>query len=150
MHLVRYRECLAPHSNLRTAIVPTPRQQGLEAHEGHSPSPHWAWAIVPKRLFSIDIIILSGVQLIMIFLRLLVLGIGLSLVLITLLSTIRVFVLPRAAPDRLAAFVFLTIRRLYQLRLRWARTYTERDRVISPICQPCTVCSLGANWPFPN
>ena len=28
MHLVRYGGCLAPHSRLRSAIIPTPRQQG--------------------------------------------------------------------------------------------------------------------------
>ena len=29
MHLVRYGGCLAPHSHLRGAIIPTPRQQGM-------------------------------------------------------------------------------------------------------------------------
>ena len=28
MHLVRYGGCLAPHSHLRGAIIPTPRQKG--------------------------------------------------------------------------------------------------------------------------
>jgi hypothetical protein len=28
-HLVRYGGCLAPHSKLRDAIIPTPRQQGV-------------------------------------------------------------------------------------------------------------------------
>ena len=30
VHLVRYGGCLAPHSPLRAAIIPTPRQQGME------------------------------------------------------------------------------------------------------------------------
>src|SRR5262245_24985931 len=33
MHLVRYGGCLAPHSHLRGAIVPTPRQQGVATVE---------------------------------------------------------------------------------------------------------------------
>lgn len=34
VHLVRYGECLAPHSHLRHAIMPTPRQQGTDGMEG--------------------------------------------------------------------------------------------------------------------
>jgi hypothetical protein len=41
MHLIRYGGCLAPHSNLRSAITPTPRQQGLEEPEGRNHSPNW-------------------------------------------------------------------------------------------------------------
>src|SRR5262249_26854979 len=33
VHLVRYGGCLAPHSHLRGAILPTPRQQGLDGPE---------------------------------------------------------------------------------------------------------------------
>jgi Putative transposase/Transposase zinc-binding domain len=54
MHLVRYGGCLAPHSHLRAAIIPTPRQQGLEEPEGHRPSPNWTWARLLKRVFAID------------------------------------------------------------------------------------------------
>jgi hypothetical protein len=53
-HQVRYGGCLAPHSNLRAAIIPTPRQQGLEASEGRIPSPNWTWARLLKRVFAID------------------------------------------------------------------------------------------------
>jgi hypothetical protein len=31
--LVRYGGCLAPHSRLRAAIIPTPRQQGMDGEE---------------------------------------------------------------------------------------------------------------------
>jgi hypothetical protein len=54
MHLVRYGGCLAPHSNLRAAIIPTPRQQGLEEPEGGTASPNWTWARLLKRVFAID------------------------------------------------------------------------------------------------
>ena len=53
-HQVRYGGCLAPHSHLRAAIIPTPRQQGLEASDDRSPSPHWTWARLLKRVFAID------------------------------------------------------------------------------------------------
>ena len=44
LHLVRYGGCLAPHSKVRAAIIPTPRQQGLEEPEDRRPSPNWTWA----------------------------------------------------------------------------------------------------------
>jgi hypothetical protein len=55
VHLVRYGGCLAPHSKLRGAITPTPRQQGVEEPEASSPSPHWSWARLLKRVFAIDL-----------------------------------------------------------------------------------------------
>jgi hypothetical protein len=51
---VRYGGCLAPHSKLRAAIIPTPRQQGLEESEGSTASPNWTWARLLKRVFAID------------------------------------------------------------------------------------------------
>ena len=54
LHQVRYGGCLAPHSHLRAAIIPTPRQQGLEAPDDRSPSPNWTWAQLLKRVFAID------------------------------------------------------------------------------------------------
>lgn len=54
MHLVRYGGCLAPHSKLRAAIIPTPRQQGVEEPESRRASPNWSWARLLKRVFSID------------------------------------------------------------------------------------------------
>src|SRR5216684_256609 len=42
VHLVRYAGCLAPHSQLRGAIIPTPRQQGVEVPEASSAAPHWS------------------------------------------------------------------------------------------------------------
>ena len=54
MHLVRYGECLAPHSKLRSALTPTPRQQGAEESQGRRTSSNWSWAQLLKRVFSID------------------------------------------------------------------------------------------------
>ena len=51
---MRYGGCLAPHSKLRGAITPTPRQQGKDEPAGRSPSPYWRWARLLKRVFAID------------------------------------------------------------------------------------------------
>jgi hypothetical protein len=54
MHLVRYGGCLAPHSSLRGAIIPTPRQQGVDAEQTETTSPRWSWARLLKRVFALD------------------------------------------------------------------------------------------------
>jgi hypothetical protein len=55
MHLVRYGGCLAPHSHLRGAIIPTPRQQGVEDEEEIDTGlPRWSWARLLKRVFALD------------------------------------------------------------------------------------------------
>src|SRR5438270_13593529 len=52
VHLVRYGGCLAPHSHLRGAIIPTPRQQGVDEEETDTGSPRWGWAQLLKRVFA--------------------------------------------------------------------------------------------------
>jgi hypothetical protein len=54
VHLVRYGGCLAPHSHLRGAILPTPRQQGLDEPEACPTSPRWSWARLLQRVFALD------------------------------------------------------------------------------------------------
>ena len=39
VHLVRYAGCLAPHSKLRDAIIPTPRQQSVDGEEAKPGTP---------------------------------------------------------------------------------------------------------------
>jgi hypothetical protein len=39
-HLVRYGGCLAPHSTLRAAIIPTPRQQGVGGAASKTGTPY--------------------------------------------------------------------------------------------------------------
>ena len=53
MHLVRYGGCLAPHSHLRGAMIPTPCQQGVEEQEDSTASPRWRWARLLKRVFAL-------------------------------------------------------------------------------------------------
>ena len=54
VHLVRYGGCLAPHSHLRVAIIPTPRQQGVDEEATDTGSPRWSWARLLKRVFALD------------------------------------------------------------------------------------------------
>jgi len=54
VHLVRYGGCPAPHSSLRSAITPTPRQQGVDESEVSTGSPRWSWAQLLKRVFAVD------------------------------------------------------------------------------------------------
>ena len=53
-HLVRYAGCLAPHSRLRAAIIPTPRQQGMDGEETKTGTPYWNWARLLGRVFALD------------------------------------------------------------------------------------------------
>jgi hypothetical protein len=54
VHLVRYGGCLAPHSHLRGAIRPTPRQQGLDGEEAPTGTPYWPWARLLGRVCGLD------------------------------------------------------------------------------------------------
>jgi hypothetical protein len=55
VHLVRYGGCLAPHSKLRATIIPTPRQQSIEASAASRGAPRWTWAKLLKRVFDLDL-----------------------------------------------------------------------------------------------
>ncbi len=54
VHLVRYGGILAPHSTLRAAIIPTPRQQGVDGDETKTGTPYWSWARLLGRVFDLD------------------------------------------------------------------------------------------------
>jgi len=43
-HRVRYAGCVAPQSQRRDAIIPTPRQQGVDGHATRPGTPRWSWA----------------------------------------------------------------------------------------------------------
>lgn len=83
----------------------------------------------------------------MIVVRFAVFLIGLVVVVGALGSALRSFVLPRSAPDSLTRFVFLTIRRLFQFRLHWSRTYADRDRVMA-FYAPISLLFLPPAWLF--
>jgi hypothetical protein len=46
--------CLAPHSTLREAIIPTPRQQGMDGAEAQTGTPYGGWARLLGRVFALD------------------------------------------------------------------------------------------------
>lgn len=77
--------------------------------------------------------------------RVLVFLLGMSLVLATLFSAIRTFVLPRSANDRLSRFVFLTTRKVFNFIMRWARTYALRDSIMAYYA-PVGLLLLPAVW----
>lgn len=81
----------------------------------------------------------------MLIIRSLVFVFGLVLVAGTLTSAIRTFVLPRSAQDQISRAVFVLIRRLFSLRLRWARTYAERDQVLA-LYAPIGLLALPPVW----
>jgi Putative transposase len=54
VHLVRYGGCRAPHSHLRGALIPTPRQQGVDEEATDTVAPHGSWARLLKRGFALD------------------------------------------------------------------------------------------------
>jgi hypothetical protein len=70
---------------------------------------------------------------------------GVSLVVTTVVSAIRAFVLPRSAPDFLTRAVFATMRRLFTLRVRRTQTYHERDRRLE-LYAPLSLLSLPPVW----
>lgn len=77
--------------------------------------------------------------------RVLVFLLGVSLVLVTLFSAIRAFVLPRSANDRLARIVFLNIRRIFNFITRRAHSYAARDRIMAYYA-PTSLLTLPAVW----
>ncbi len=54
VHLVRYGGCVAPHSTLRDAIIPTPRQQGVDGEEKKTGTPYWDWARLLGRVVDLN------------------------------------------------------------------------------------------------
>jgi hypothetical protein len=54
VHLVRYAGCLAPHSTLREAIIPTPRQQGVDGEKAKTGTPSWSWARLLGCVLALD------------------------------------------------------------------------------------------------
>lgn len=81
----------------------------------------------------------------MIFLRLLSLLAGTGLVVFTMASAIRTFVVPRGVPDRLTRLVYRTSRRFFDLRLYRVRSYMVKDRVMAYYA-PVTLVFFPIVW----
>src|SRR5690348_12738372 len=77
--------------------------------------------------------------------RVVVFVLGAAVVLATLLSAMRTFVLPRSARVKLTSVVFRTARFLFNLWTRRATSYEERDRAMA-LYAPLTLLILPAVW----
>ena len=72
---------------------------------------------------------------------------GLGIVLATLLSAIRTFVLPRSARDEVTRFVFRNLRRIFYIFTRRSTTYEGRDRIMA-LYAPIGLLLLLPTWLF--
>ncbi len=70
---------------------------------------------------------------------------GASVVFAALASAIRTFVLPRSASDFVGRAVFVSLRRAFDRRVRKARTYEERDRIMA-LYAPIGLLLLLVAW----
>jgi len=77
--------------------------------------------------------------------RVIVFILGATFVFWTLSSAIRSFVLPRSDNVFLTRLVSQALFRLFQLRLRWASAYPERDRVMA-FFSPVSLLTLPVTW----
>lgn len=77
--------------------------------------------------------------------RLLLIVMGIIIVLGTLTSAIRTFILARRARDRIMGFVFLNIRRIFNIFLRFTNTYEGRDNIMA-LYAPIALISLPMVW----
>src|SRR5262245_50857328 len=81
----------------------------------------------------------------MFILRIAAFAVGLLIVLATLRSAIRTFVLPRSAPEKITRTVFVIMRRFFNLRVRKADTYEARDAIMASYA-PISLIILLATW----
>ncbi len=77
--------------------------------------------------------------------RLLLFAVGAVIVGYTLLSAIKTVVLPRSANTTLARIVFRLVRMVFDVRLRHAETYEDRDRVMA-LYAPISLLMLPMVW----
>jgi hypothetical protein len=77
--------------------------------------------------------------------RILIFLVGAYIVFWTLLSVMKTFVLPRAVNTLLTRLVFRWMLRIFNLRLRKAQTYLDRDRVMA-MYAPLCLLTLPVVW----
>ena len=82
-----------------------------------------------------------------ILLRILLFLLGAAIVAETLFSAMETFVLPRSAQDRLSRWVFIAVRAVFNLLMRRARSYIERDRILA-FYAPVALLALVPIWYF--
>ncbi|MEZ4659301.1 MAG: hypothetical protein R2911_17195 [Caldilineaceae bacterium] len=79
------------------------------------------------------------------FLRVLAFGAGAFTVVYTVNSAVRTLVLPRAVSDRVTRTAFRLTRRFFDLRLRKAQTYMDRDHIMA-LYAPVSLLMLLPIW----
>ena len=77
--------------------------------------------------------------------RIVVFAVGVAIVAGTFLSAVRTFVLPRSAPDQLTRVIFLLVRRCFDIVLRRAPAYEDRDRVMA-LYAPLALLAMPPVW----
>src|SRR3954454_4961557 len=70
---------------------------------------------------------------------------GALLIYLTVMSAIKTFVLPRGDPTRLSRVVFVTLRLLFNLRMRFQRDFADRDRFFA-LYAPVGLLLLPVAW----
>src|SRR5664279_4382754 len=81
----------------------------------------------------------------MTILRVVVFLLGVALIVATLLSAIRTFVLPRSARDRITYYIFQTSRSVFNFLNHWSKTYEERDERMA-LYAPITLLIMPMVW----
>ncbi len=71
--------------------------------------------------------------------------VGLVLIAVVVDAAVRTFVLPRGAVVRLTRMISVAIRKLFDLRIRFATTYEQRDRVLA-MYSPMVLLGLVTVW----
>jgi hypothetical protein len=84
-------------------------------------------------------------EIMVIIARVLAFVLGLTIVLVTLVSMVRTFVLPRSDDVFLTRLIFQTVFRFFLLRLRWADSYAEQDRVMA-LFSPVALLMMPIVW----
>lgn len=77
--------------------------------------------------------------------QVLLFALGASLVLLTIRSVVRTFLVPRALQAHVARAVFVGVRRLFRLRAPDSASYERRDRVMA-MYAPVALLALLATW----
>lgn len=83
----------------------------------------------------------------MILVKIVVFLVGLFVVVYTVNSAVRTFVVPRGYGDRITRFVFRRIRRMFNFRMRWVTTYEQRDSIMA-LFAPTALMTLLPMWYF--
>jgi len=99
------------------------------------------YAIEPKSYFHRR----KNLQILNVILRAVVFSAGLAIVISTLLSAVRTFVVPRSENVVITRIVFRVVLFLFQLRVRRLKTYRERDRLMA-FFSPVALLCLPVVW----